>query len=209
MRFADLEPQWQAAFTMAWEAFVDGTVPIGAVIVDCDGCIVSTGRNRIRSADAPSPQIAGHKIAHAEINAILQVQEDTHPDIRGYTLYTTLEPCPLCFGAIVMGNLRHFAFAARDRVAGATLLVDAIDFIRDKGIRAEGPFPVMEGVQIAWHTVFCLRRSVGLRLLDAWAIDCPEGVVLGREPGTAAGLAELVSRGALAGEAFDWTAERL
>ncbi len=209
MRFSDLAPGWQAAFAMAWEAFADGTVPIGAAILDPEDRVVSTGRNRIRSDDAPAPQIAGHKLAHAEINAILQVWEDTHPAIRTYTLYTTMEPCPLCFGAILMGNLRHFAYAARDRVAGAAALNDSLRFIREKGIRIEGPYSVMEGVQIAWHVVFSLRRPGAQRLLDAWAADCPEGVALGREPGTATGLDELARRGVPAGEAFDWTAERL
>lgn len=209
MRFAKLGPGFQAAFAMAWEAYVDGTVPIGAAILDAEGQVVATGRNRIRSATCPPPQIAGHKIAHAEINAILQVQEDSHPDIRNFTLFTTLEPCPLCFGAIVMDNIRHVAYAARDRIAGATLLADAIRFVRDKRIRFEGPYPVMEGVQIVWHTLFSLQRFGAERLLDAWAVDCPEGVLLGRNPDTAEGLAALMRRGASAEEAFDWTAERL
>jgi len=64
-------------------------------------------------------------------------------------------------------------------------------------------------VQIVWHTVFSLKRSGAERLLDAWATDCPEGVLLGRKPDTAEGLAVLVKCGASAEEAFDWTAERL
>ena len=66
------------------------------------------------------PVIYGSSLVHAEINAIVQLKRKEHPNIRSYTQYSTTEPCILCFGAIVMGNIRHFKFAARDRHAGAT-----------------------------------------------------------------------------------------
>lgn len=212
MRFRELDPGWQAAFALAWEAYIDGTVPIGAAILDSAGQIVSTGRNRIYASSAPPPQLYGNRLAHAEINAILRLLENEPADIRACTLYTTMEPCPLCFGAIVMGNLRHFRYAARDRIGGTVAFNGANDFIRSKNIRADGPFDGMEAVQIVWHSCFSLLKSsaqTAERLLSAWTIDCPGGVVLGRSLHASGELAEMSAHQTGVEVAYDFTLERL
>lgn len=108
--WVDLNPHWQTAFCLAWKAFCRGTIPVGAVIVDGDGRIVAKGRNRIFDYESGHP-LAGTTMAHAEITALSQLKEKDHPQIRTYTLYSTLEPCPMCFGTMIMMNIRSLQYA--------------------------------------------------------------------------------------------------
>lgn len=115
---AALDPAWRGAFELAWEAWCAGTIPIGAVVTDPDGAVVSSGRNRIFTADAPPGQVSGSWLAHAEVNALLQLPADGHH--AGFTITSTTEPCLLCAGAIVM-SLRGrvvVRYAATDPIAG-------------------------------------------------------------------------------------------
>src|SRR5438105_1014959 len=93
-----LEAPWRVAVEEAWAAYAAGTVPVGAVLVDPTGRVVSRGRNRIFDAGAPG-QIAGSRLAHAEVNALLGLAGSS-ADPRVLVLYTTAEPCPLCVGAL-------------------------------------------------------------------------------------------------------------
>lgn len=176
----DLEKPWQACFALGWESFRLGSIPIGAVVVNENGDIISKGRNMLFEDRGESGTIARHKIAHAELNAILGANEFNHPNIRKYTIYSTTEPCPMCFGTIVMANIRNVKYAARDRLAGGTGLNDAIEYIRSKKIRIAGPVKGLEEVQITLHTVFEIMKNPNYeRLLSAWRVDCPAGVDLG------------------------------
>jgi len=85
----ELEPPWPHVFELMWEAYVVGTIPVGAVVAGSDGSIVAHGRNRI--FDRPhSGQLAGTRLAHAEINALLGLSaERIYPEL---TLYSALEP---------------------------------------------------------------------------------------------------------------------
>ena len=100
-----------AALELAKEAAAEGEVPVGCVIV-CDGKIVGRGRNRRET----------HKTAlgHAEIEAIAQACET----LGGWrlwqcTLYVTLEPCPMCAGAIVNARITRVVYGASDAKCGA------------------------------------------------------------------------------------------
>ena len=85
---------WRVCLEEAWEAYRAGSIPIGAAVVDAEGRVGSRGRNRIYEGDAPAPFLAGHRLAHAEVNA-LGALDHTPPDPQVCTLYTTPEPCPL------------------------------------------------------------------------------------------------------------------
>ncbi len=76
-------------------------------------------------------------MAHAEMNALLGLNEIDHPEIRSYILYTTMEPCPMCFGTAIMMNIRNISYGARDGFAGATSLNDKLDYIKGKNINIE------------------------------------------------------------------------
>ena len=99
------------ALILAREAAAEGEVPVGCVIV-CKGKIVGRGRNRRERGRSA--------LAHAEVEAIRQACET----LGGWrlwecTLYVTLEPCPMCAGAIINARIPRVVFGAKDDKSGA------------------------------------------------------------------------------------------
>ena len=99
------------ALILAREAAAEGEVPVGCVIV-CKDKIVGRGRNRREQGRSA--------LAHAEVEAIRQACET----LGGWrlwecTLYVTLEPCPMCAGAIVNARIPRVVFGASDAKCGA------------------------------------------------------------------------------------------
>ncbi|MEU1028841.1 nucleoside deaminase [Streptomyces mirabilis] len=103
---------WQLPFELAWEALRAGSRPIGAVLLDGAGRPVAAGRNRSQESTAPPGQLAGTAIAHAEINALAQLPAGGR--YENHCLYTTLEPCLLCSGALIHSHVGHVLYAAPD-----------------------------------------------------------------------------------------------
>lgn len=114
----DLSKEWQAAFEEAWAAFCSGSVPIGAALFDRDGQLVFRDRNRCAEAGT-----VNRRISHAEANLLRKVDTDRSGDLRSMKLYTTMEPCPMCMGTIVMANIRDIDYAAADDYCGAVHLL--------------------------------------------------------------------------------------
>jgi tRNA(adenine34) deaminase len=106
-----LEKPWRVALCLAWEARVEGSVLVGAVLCDAAGEVVASGRNRRYAADAPPGQPAGSGIAHAEINALATLPFGFYPD---HALYTTVEPCLLCTAALRISHIGTAVFAVED-----------------------------------------------------------------------------------------------
>lgn len=206
MVWDDIELGFQVAFRAAWESFCKGSIPIGAAILNFNDEVVSIGRNRIFEKSASLPQISNHQLAHAEINAIMQLNEEEHPDIRSYVLYAVMEPCPLCLGAIAMGSIKYVRFAARDGWAGATSLVLENKYLHSKNIQIEGPFPLLEQIQITWQACFELERDRDGILLSNWDTYCPEGIKAGRSLHRSKKLHDLILNNASVEEAFEFTA---
>ncbi|AEN74395.1 tRNA adenosine(34) deaminase TadA [Rhodothermus marinus] len=101
----------EAALREAEQAFEEGEVPVGAVVVK-DDRIVGRGHNRVEQLKDPT--------AHAEMLAITAACATLDTKyLRGCTLYVTLEPCPMCAGAIVWARLDRVVFGAFDEKAGA------------------------------------------------------------------------------------------
>lgn len=114
--FAELEPAWREVFRLMWEAYLAGTIPVGALVVDEVGEIVSRGRNRIFDAKQDG-QLGGSRLAHAEINALLGLGSDR--TYEGLTLYSALEPCHLCLSAAIAVRVGTVRYAAADPYGGA------------------------------------------------------------------------------------------
>ena len=99
------------ALDQAREAAARGEVPVGAVVVAADGTVVALAGNRTRELNDPT--------AHAEVLAIrdacarLGVERLTDHD-----LYVTLEPCPMCAGAISNARIRRLYYGAQDTKSG-------------------------------------------------------------------------------------------
>ena len=99
------------ALVLAREAAAEGEVPVGCVVV-CNGQIVGRGRNRRETGRTA--------LGHAEIEAIDQACRT----LGGWrlwecTLYVTLEPCPMCAGAIINARIPRVVFGASDSKCGA------------------------------------------------------------------------------------------
>ena len=106
------EDYMRAALALARECLSTGDVPVGCVIVREDGEIIGTGRNRREER--------GDATAHAEVEAIRMACEKRGSwHLDDCTLYVTLEPCPMCAGAIVNSRLAAVRYGARDAKAGA------------------------------------------------------------------------------------------
>lgn len=178
----DLDLGFKTAFEMAWEGYRHGSRPIGAAIVDVQNLVTAAGRSQCDD-DGPG-LISRHELAHAEVNAILQIGETDVRIIHEYTLYTTMEPCPFCFGAIIMSDIGHVEFGARDRLAGAVGLNNALDYITEKDIRIEGPFYEAEVVQMALLACHAIETGTNPKalghMLGLWSADCTVGVEIGR-----------------------------
>ena len=99
------------ALALAKEAADEGEAPIGAIIVRA-GKIVSVGRNR-REKDK-------NALGHAEIEAIDNACKTLGGwRLIGCTMYVTLEPCPMCAGAIINARIERVVFGAYDKKAGS------------------------------------------------------------------------------------------
>lgn len=108
---ADEQIFMRTALTLAAEAAAEGEVPVGAVVVK-DGTIVGMGRNRREKGK--------NALAHAELEAI----DSACRRLGGWRLheceiYVTLEPCPMCMGAIINARLIRVVFGAYDKKAGS------------------------------------------------------------------------------------------
>ena len=100
------------ALKEAQAAYDIGEVPIGAVLVDESGTIVSRGHN-LRETEKDAT-------AHAEMLAIRAACERLGRwRLSGVTLYVTIEPCPMCAGAIVMSRVDRVVYGSTDAKAGA------------------------------------------------------------------------------------------
>src|SRR5258708_10626364 len=132
-----LRQPWRTAVTLAWEAYVGGNIGVGGVLTDPHGQIVAAGRNRVSDKDSPPGRLRSTYIAHAELDVLGQLIPG---DYKDQTLWTTLEPCPLCSMAIVMSNVGSVTFAARDRLwDGISRLVDLNEFIATRWPVRRGP----------------------------------------------------------------------
>ena len=99
------------ALELARKALETGDVPVGCVVADRDGTVIGEGWNR-REAN-------GDALAHAEVEAIRAACAHRGGwNLHGCSLYVTLEPCPMCAGAIVNARIDRVYYGAKDEKAG-------------------------------------------------------------------------------------------
>lgn len=102
----------QQALEIAKLALASGDVPVGALVINPAGEVISTGFNRREIDNDPS--------AHAEIIALREAAiANSSWRLDGHTIVVTLEPCPMCAGAISQARIKTLAFGAWDAKAGA------------------------------------------------------------------------------------------
>ncbi len=131
----DHEHWMHEALSEADAATDAGDVPVGCVIVDSDGRELARGRNRRERDQDPT--------AHAEIVALrLAAERRRSWHLDGATVYVTLEPCPMCAGALVNARVARVVYGASDPKAGA---VDSAFFIGN-GASLNHQFAVVRGI---------------------------------------------------------------
>lgn len=132
----ELHAPWPVVYGLMWEAYLAGTIPVGAVVVDEAGNVISRGRNHIFD-DARDGHLGRSRLAHAEINALVSLTSER--TYEGFTLYTALEPCHLCLSATVSVRIGRLHYAASDPYGGAVgKLVPSIDH-EAHPLKVEGP----------------------------------------------------------------------
>ena len=113
------EEYMEKALELAREAASRGEIPVGAVVVDKDGKIIGEGFNRREELQSPT--------AHAEVLAIEQAAKTLkNRRLLDCTLYVTLEPCPMCAGAVMNAGLKRLVYGAFDDKNGACASVAAL-----------------------------------------------------------------------------------
>jgi tRNA(adenine34) deaminase len=124
----------QEALAEARAAAEAGDVPVGAVVV-VGGAVIARGRNRREVANDPC--------AHAEVEALREASTLLKSwRLVGATVYATLEPCPMCAGALVNARIARLVYGCTDPKAGA---VDTL-FTIGKDARLNHRFAVEAGV---------------------------------------------------------------
>jgi tRNA(Arg) A34 adenosine deaminase TadA len=153
----ELVAPWPEVFSLMWEAYLAGTIPVGAVVVDETSEVVSRARNRTFD-DPRDGQLGGSRLAHAEVNALVALTSER--TYEGFTLYTTLEPCHLCLSAAISVRIGSLRYAAPDPQAGA---VGKLAPSRDHAahpLKVEGPLRGAPGrLAELLHLAHCLWRS--------------------------------------------------
>ena len=103
----DLTSFMREALYEAEQAGLAGELPIGAVVV-IDGQIIARGRAQHQAKQS--------QLMHAELQALLNGGAALWEHYHNALLFTTVEPCPMCLGAVVMADVPHIIFAAHDGV---------------------------------------------------------------------------------------------
>jgi tRNA(adenine34) deaminase len=178
MHWENLESPWKEAFTQGWIAFCNGSVPIGSVICDQNGEILTKARNHINERYFPN-----RKVAHAEMIAVQSLDSHLHNDPHSYTIYACTEPCPMCFGAIVMGNIRTIKIAAKDAHAGSVELAELSDYVKSKKMKIVFESDLLGAVQITMQSYFELKNNPerSKPVLDKFRGEYNNSIVLATE----------------------------
>jgi tRNA(Arg) A34 adenosine deaminase TadA len=174
-----LEPAWRAAFELAWEALRARTIPVGAVVTRGDE-IIARGRNRIFETTGPQGQVFASRVAHAEVNALVQLPVTA----RYYdcTLWTTLEPCAQCIGSAWVCTIGSVNYAGPDVYAGAAKMIER-DIERAETWRTpmevsgpiDGPFGVLGELL---HVAFFVAERPDAPAVPAFRERIPNVVAL-------------------------------
>ncbi|XXM72465.1 nucleoside deaminase [Lysinibacillus sphaericus] len=151
----------EMALREAEQALVENTYPIGAVIVDENNSVIATGRNRVHPRQDAT--------AHAEIDAIRSAGEAIlHAKVHRekLTLYTSVEPCPMCTGAILFAHIKKVVWAMNDNIG-----FGGCRKIRDSSL-FDDRFVAVELIEEPFEDL--KERQSGL--MDEWALN-PNDIV--------------------------------
>ncbi len=146
-------PYLELALYEAQLAQYEGEDPIGCVIVDVEGNIIAQAHNHIDRWNDPT--------AHAEIRAIRMVTSQMQGEAaRGWTLYSTLEPCPMCLGTIIMCHIGTVVWAANDRRKETHKLLTANPYMKTRRLLSvAAPYADLEEKCTALHDEYWIAKG--------------------------------------------------
>ena len=148
------------ALALAREAADAGEVPVGCVIADGEGRVIGRGRNRREER--------GDATAHAEVEAIRQACAALgNWRLEKCSIYVTLEPCPMCTGAIINARIPTVVFGARETLSGSCGSV--IDLFSEN----YGHRPAVFGGVLAEDCAALLRAQGAAKVWAAAALRTP------------------------------------
>lgn len=213
-RWNTLSAPWQAAVEMAWEAYCESCIPIGAVVTDADGKILARGRNRIYQNAAPEYFRRGSELAHAETEALRQLDYDAI-HANSCVLYATTEPCPMCLGTFYISGLRTLHYASRDPWGGSVDLLGKNWYLSLKPIKVYGPpDPVIELILMG----LLIERDIVFKRVDPeqpnkyysrWLLTAPNCLKVGQALHETGRLAQLLSQKASAAQMVEGLYDRV
>ena len=130
----ELDEAMCEAIVLGERAGKQGDVPVGAVVLDERGTVIGRGRNRREAGHDP--------LAHAEIEAMREAAQARGDwNLADCTLVVTLEPCPMCAGAIINSRIKRVVFGAYDPKAGSCGAINNLfDFPYNHSPEIEGGF---------------------------------------------------------------------
>lgn len=173
-----LPEPWQICLQLALEGYNAGSLGIAAVIVDKTGKVIARGRNQLYDDAESCSAIRMTPVAHAEINAINNLPPE-YQDDWGLTLYTTVEPCPMCLGAVAMSKIRSIQVGCADAHAGATILLTQNAYLQQKNIAVNFAGGEVEKLCFVLHYLSlrrCLAHQPGHRLFASLKARYPQYV---------------------------------
>ncbi|MBR5800957.1 MAG: nucleoside deaminase [Lachnospiraceae bacterium] len=180
MRYQELDTYWKRIFDLEWISLCEGSKAIAALIVSDDGTIISEGRNKIGEKGIPNP-----RVSHAEVEAIRNLDINKYPYVKSYTLYTALEPCPMCMGTMVMGGIRNIVIGAKDAHGGAMHLIEHSEFLRNKNINItwmpQEYGDVQRGFQALKELLYNTDKERCDRMMDDFSVFNKKGVIAAKE----------------------------
>jgi len=153
---------WNECLDLAVAGFNHGSMGISAVITNAEGQIISRGRNDLSLNDDSINEIYGSSVAHAEINAIHALKQESLIG-SDFTLFTTVEPCPMCMGAIIMSRIRNVVIGSKDPHAGSMKYINFSEYTRNKNIQCTYINGKYEKAFFALHYLSIMRVMKGRR----------------------------------------------
>jgi len=179
MRYSELDRYWKRIFWLEWESVKETSKAIAALIVSENEGIISEGRNKIGEQTIPNPMVA-----HAEVEAIRNLDIKKYPYVKSYVLYAALEPCPMCMGTMVMGGIRKIIIGAHDDHGGAMRLIEQSRFLRGKNIQItwmpQEYGDIQRGLQAVRELLYNTNQDKLKRMLTDFSVYNEKGVEAAR-----------------------------
>ena len=161
----DVPKPWKVVFEEAWLAFRNGNVPAGAAVYDENNALMSKAHNRYGE-----PDCLNRYIAHADANALFDLDLRYCHDPSKLTLYSSMEPCHMCLGMINLTGIKNICSASSDLHMGSAHFLYDDAFLRSKQINYRNEGGDAELFTLVLHSYFEIKQITNKK--DSSALEC-------------------------------------